>query len=55
MSRRDGAFDTRLLDRAREAAEAVLVADPDLRAPEHAVLSKRLQEFWERASPDVPV
>lgn len=55
MSWLDGAFDTRLLDRARAAAERTLDADPDLIAPPHAALADRLIRFWERASPDVPV
>lgn len=50
----DGSFDSRLLDRARQAAETLLDADPALAAPEHAALSKRLASFWQRASPDVP-
>jgi ATP-dependent DNA helicase RecG len=55
MSWLDGAFDTRLLDRARTAAERILDIDPELDAPEHAALSRRLKRFWERASPDVPL
>ncbi|MDQ3779670.1 MAG: ATP-dependent DNA helicase RecG [Chloroflexota bacterium] len=55
MSWLDGAFDTRLLDRARTAAERILDIDPELDAPEHAALSHRLKWFWERASPDVPL
>ena len=50
----DGSFDSRLLDRARKAAETLLDLDPPLAAPEHAALSNRLATFWERASPDVP-
>ena len=55
MSWLDGAFDTRLLDRARQAAEALLRSDPDLARPEHEPLRERLERFWERASPDVPL
>ncbi len=55
MSWLDGAFDTRLLDRARRAAEALLAADPDLARPEHRLQRERLAQFWEKASPDVPV
>ena len=55
MSWLDGSFDTRLLDRARAAAEAVLTRDPELERPEHRLLDQRLRVFWERASPDVPV
>ncbi|MDP9366231.1 MAG: DNA helicase RecG, partial [Chloroflexota bacterium] len=51
----DGAFDTRLLDRARQAAECLLDADPALARPEHDALRSRLESFWTRASPDVPL
>jgi ATP-dependent DNA helicase RecG len=49
----DGSFDTRLLDLARQSAERVLTADPDLRLPEHHPLRHRLQLFWATAAPDV--
>jgi ATP-dependent DNA helicase RecG len=55
MSWLDGSFDTRLLDRARQEAERLLAADPDLSRPEHRLLKQRLQLFWERASPDLPL
>ena len=55
MSWLDGAFDTRLLDRARQAAETLLATDPALERVEHAALGERLRFFWEKASPDVPV
>jgi ATP-dependent DNA helicase RecG len=51
----DGSFDTRLLDQARQTAEALLDADPDLSDPAHAALKERLETFWRTASPDVPV
>ncbi len=51
----DGVFDTRLLDRARHAAETLLAADPELAAPEHLRLSQRFLEFWERAAPEKAV
>ncbi|MBW3633390.1 MAG: ATP-dependent DNA helicase RecG [Chloroflexi bacterium] len=51
----DGVFDTRLLDRARHAAETLLAADPELSTPEHQRLSRRLLEFWERAAPEKAV
>ena len=51
----DGSFDTRLLDRARAAAEMTLDADPELVRPEHERLARRMERFWERAAPDVPV
>ncbi len=55
MSWLDGSFDTRLLDQAREAAEEVLKSDPELGTPEHTRLARRLDLFWTKASPDVPL
>jgi ATP-dependent DNA helicase RecG len=51
----DGSFDTRLLDQARQSAEALLDSDPSLSQPEHAALNTRFHLFWQTASPDVPV
>jgi ATP-dependent DNA helicase RecG len=51
----EGVFDTRLLDRARRAAETVLETDPDLIQPAHARLSQRFATFWDRAAPEKAV
>jgi hypothetical protein len=51
----DGVFDTRLLDRARRAAETILAADPRLTAPGHQRLQRRFADFWERAAPEKAV
>ncbi|MDQ3227092.1 MAG: ATP-dependent DNA helicase RecG [Chloroflexota bacterium] len=51
----EGLFDTRLLDRARHAAETVLTADPALGAPGHERLLRRFETFWERAAPEKAV
>jgi ATP-dependent DNA helicase RecG len=51
----EGVFDTRLLDRARRAAESVLASDPDLVDPDHVRLGQRLAAFWERAAPEKAV
>ena len=51
----DGVFDTRLLDRARRAAEILLAADPELRALDHQRLQRRFADFWERAAPEKAV
>jgi ATP-dependent DNA helicase RecG len=51
----EGVFDTRLLDRARRAAEDLLSRDPDLSLPEHHRLSGRFARFWERAAPEKAV
>jgi len=40
--------DTRTLERARHAAEAVLATDPHLMQPQHAALHARLDAFWSR-------
>jgi ATP-dependent DNA helicase RecG len=55
MSWLEGVFDSRLLDRARLAAESLLAADPDLAHPEHRRLAERLTDFWERAAPEKAV
>lgn len=51
----DGSFDTRLLNDARLAAEAILERDPDLAHPDHEALARRFARFWNEASPDIPV
>jgi len=51
----DGVFDTRLLDRARRAAETLLAADPELTALDHQRLQRRFADFWERAAPEKAV
>jgi ATP-dependent DNA helicase RecG len=50
MSWLDGSFDSRLLDRARKAAAAILARDPDLAQPDHALLRQRVDAFWQRAT-----
>ncbi|HEY8290995.1 MAG TPA: ATP-dependent DNA helicase RecG, partial [Thermomicrobiales bacterium] len=42
--------DTRTLEQARFAAEALLAADPHLMHAEHAALRDRLDHFWSRAA-----
>lgn len=51
----EGVFDTRLLERARHAAERLLLDDPDLSQPEHRRLGDRFARFWERAAPEKAV
>ncbi len=41
-------FDTRLLDAARSAAEALLTEDPHLERPDNKAVAEMLQDFWER-------
>lgn len=55
MSWIDGSFDTRLLDQARLAAEAVLEQDPELSRPEHRELKARLERLWATAAPVTPI
>ena len=40
--------DLSLIERARETAAKILSADPDLDAPEHAALARRLAGFVQR-------
>lgn len=49
----EGVFDTRLLNRARLAAEELLHDDPNLE--KHPQLRDRFQRFWERAAPEKSV
>jgi ATP-dependent DNA helicase RecG len=47
--------DAALLERARRWAEAILAADPHLRAPEHVLLADALERrFGERALDSIP-
>jgi len=48
----EGIFDTRLLERARAAAEQVLASDPDLSRVEHRALRERFEHFWQRVAPE---
>ncbi len=51
----DASFDTRLLDQARRQAEQLLDGDPDLDHEEHRLLAERLDQFWRKATADVPL
>jgi ATP-dependent DNA helicase RecG len=51
----DKSFDTRLLDKAREQAERLLDADPELADSKHGLLAAKLELFWQRATADVPL
>jgi ATP-dependent DNA helicase RecG len=48
----EGIFDTRLLERARAAAEQVLASDPDLTRVEHRAMRERFERFWQRVAPE---
>jgi ATP-dependent DNA helicase RecG len=45
--------DVRLIERARQQAQAVFKEDCDLTAPEHQQLAKKLVEFWEGGRGDI--
>jgi ATP-dependent DNA helicase RecG len=45
--------DVRLIEKARQQAQALFQADPDLAAPEHQLLAKKLQRFWEDGRGDI--
>jgi ATP-dependent DNA helicase RecG len=47
--------DEPLLDRARDRAEAILAADPDLTAPEHALLADALRDRYGADELDLPI
>ncbi|MDQ3043999.1 MAG: ATP-dependent DNA helicase RecG, partial [Chloroflexota bacterium] len=49
----DGSFDARLLDSARQAAEALLRNDPELTKSEHSQLRTRLERFWASTAAEV--
>ena len=38
--------DVRVIEKARQQAQLIFMNDPDLTAPEHELLSKKLQQFW---------
>jgi ATP-dependent DNA helicase RecG len=42
-------LDMEMLTIAREEAEALIQADPELEQPEHQYLQARVQKFWEKA------
>ncbi len=43
--------DVHLIEKARQFAQEIFARDPDLRAPEHALLSQAITRFWERNIP----
>lgn len=45
--------DVRLIEKARQQAQALFQDDPDLSAPENQPLAKRLQEFWQAGRGDI--
>jgi len=45
-----GVGDARVIEEAREAAERVVAADPDLTQPAHQLLAARVERFWSRGS-----
>ncbi len=45
--------DVRLIEKARQQAQALFKEDSDLSAPEHQLLAKKMLEFWEGGRGDV--
>ena len=45
--------DVRLIEKARQQAQALFQDDPDLNAPENQLLAKRLGEFWQGGRGDI--
>jgi ATP-dependent DNA helicase RecG len=45
--------DVRLIEKARQQAQALFEDDPELTSPENKMLVKRLQEFWEVGKGDI--
>jgi ATP-dependent DNA helicase RecG len=45
--------DVTLIERARDQAQKVFNADPELKAPEHALLNEAVQRFWGGGKGDV--
>jgi ATP-dependent DNA helicase RecG len=45
--------DVRLIEKAREQAQIVVEADPDLENPEHEYLLKALKTFWREGEGDI--
>ncbi|MEN6408795.1 MAG: helicase-related protein, partial [Anaerolineaceae bacterium] len=45
--------DVRLIEKAREQAQQLFTTDPDLQAPENALLAKTLKRFWREGKGDV--
>lgn len=45
--------DVRLIEKARQQAQALFATDPELTAPEHALLSKQMVQFWSGGKGDI--
>ncbi|GAP06791.1 ATP-dependent DNA helicase RecG [Anaerolinea thermolimosa] len=45
--------DVKLIEKARQQAQAIFEKDPDLAAPEHAALTERLNRFWGAGRGDI--
>ncbi len=45
--------DVRLIEKARQQAQALFQSDPDLAAPENQLLVKKLQDFWTDGRGDI--
>lgn len=45
--------DVKLIEKARQQAQAIFEKDPDLTAPEHAALTEKLNRFWGAGRGDI--
>lgn len=45
--------DVKLIEKAREQAQALFERDPDLKQPEHALLAEAVERFWTGSKSDV--
>lgn len=45
--------DVRLIEKARQQAQALFQSDPDLASPENQALATRVQEFWQSGRGDI--
>ncbi|WP_298002807.1 hypothetical protein [uncultured Anaerolinea sp.] len=42
-----------IIEKARQQAQFIFQKDPELQLPEHALLAKRLEEFWQNGKGDI--
>ena len=45
--------DVHLIEQARNTAQTIFTADPDLKAPEHQLLHQSLKRFWNLGQGDI--
>jgi ATP-dependent DNA helicase RecG len=45
--------DVRLIEKARQFAQEIFTADPDLSSPEHQLLAQSVKRFWSLGQGDI--